>query len=321
MTGRIKVGLWLPFSARQECDGRSFAWRARVGVGPLTVLAVVDRFAHGRGIMDGRLFGRIRLFHAEDENTTRSAAGRAALEAVYTPQSLLPQRGVIWRAESESEVVATWDMAPERPELQLQIDDRGAVRSYHLPRWSNVGQKEFGYIPCGCEVAARAPIRRARRAAQYHGRLGVRHTSPDAVLQSGDPRGSRRAMSQPGAPGALPALGTVAGAAAGASSAARLDTAVESSFSTRLLIEGGRPGATPRTCRQKANAHRSQGAEGRHRPAGRARREHQFEQWDRVADPFAQGAQRAVATIGDDKYALTDERHDRRAQQRPTPAG
>lgn len=90
MTGRIKVGLWLPFSARQECDGRSFAWRARVGLGPLTALTVVDRFAHGAGSMDGRLFGRIKLFHAEDENTTCSAAGRAALEAVYTPASLLP---------------------------------------------------------------------------------------------------------------------------------------------------------------------------------------------------------------------------------------
>lgn len=43
MTGHIKVGLWLPFGARQECDGRSFAWRARVRLGPLTALAVVDR--------------------------------------------------------------------------------------------------------------------------------------------------------------------------------------------------------------------------------------------------------------------------------------
>ncbi len=82
MTGRIKVGLWLAFSARQECDARSFAWEARVGYGPLTALTVVDRFAHGRGSMDGRLFGRIALFRAEDDNTSRSAAGRAALEAV-----------------------------------------------------------------------------------------------------------------------------------------------------------------------------------------------------------------------------------------------
>lgn len=154
MTGRIKAGLWLPFSARQECDGRSFAWRARVGLGPLTALAVVDRFAAGAGSMEGRLFGRIGLFRADDENTTRSAAGRAALEAVYTPGGLLPQRGVAWRAESESEIVATWDVPPERPELHLRIDDGGAPRSYWAPRWSDAGRQEFGYIPCGCEVEA-----------------------------------------------------------------------------------------------------------------------------------------------------------------------
>ena len=154
MTGRIKAGLWLPFSARQECDGRSFAWRARVGLGPLTALAVVDRFAEGVGSMEGRLFGRTRLFRADDENTTRSAAGRAALEAVYTPASLLPQRGVSWRAESESEIVATWDVRPERPELHMRIDDRGALRSYWAPRWRDMGQQQFGYVPCGCKVEA-----------------------------------------------------------------------------------------------------------------------------------------------------------------------
>jgi hypothetical protein len=35
MRGHIKVGLWLPFTAEQTVDGRSFAWRARVGRGPL----------------------------------------------------------------------------------------------------------------------------------------------------------------------------------------------------------------------------------------------------------------------------------------------
>lgn len=104
--------------------------------------------------MEGRLFGRIRLFRADDENTTRSAAGRAALEGVFTPASLLPQRGVAWRAESESEIVASWEVPPERPELHLRIDERGALRSCYARRWGNVGQEGFGYIPCGCEVGA-----------------------------------------------------------------------------------------------------------------------------------------------------------------------
>jgi hypothetical protein len=43
MHGRIKVGLWLTFTAQQTVDGRSFGWRARVGCGPVTPLRVTDR--------------------------------------------------------------------------------------------------------------------------------------------------------------------------------------------------------------------------------------------------------------------------------------
>jgi hypothetical protein len=45
MSGRIRVGLWLPFTAEQTVDGRSFTWRARVGRGPLMPLRVTDRDA------------------------------------------------------------------------------------------------------------------------------------------------------------------------------------------------------------------------------------------------------------------------------------
>ena len=45
MSGRIKVGLWLPFSAEQTVNGRSFTWRARIGLRPLTPLRVIDCYA------------------------------------------------------------------------------------------------------------------------------------------------------------------------------------------------------------------------------------------------------------------------------------
>jgi hypothetical protein len=91
MTGRIKVGTWLPFTAEQTVDGRSFGWRARVGWGPITPLRVVDRYADGAGVTEGRLLGRLTLFHADDLDTTRSAAARAALESVvFAPPSVLP---------------------------------------------------------------------------------------------------------------------------------------------------------------------------------------------------------------------------------------
>jgi hypothetical protein len=144
MAGRIKVGLWLPFTAVETCDGRSFLWRARMARG---LLAVTDRYDAGAGSTEGRLAGRIRLFRADDADTARSAAGRAALEAIWSPGSLLPQRGVTWRAESGEVIVAAWDVPPERP---LRIDDSGAVLSAWAQRWRGGS----GYVPCGCEVQA-----------------------------------------------------------------------------------------------------------------------------------------------------------------------
>jgi hypothetical protein len=154
MKGRIKVGTWLAFSALQESDGRSFVWRARVGARRTTLFTVVDRFAAGVGTTEGRLFGRRRVLHAEGPDTSRSAAGRAALEAVFAPMSLLPSRGVTWRAEDATLIVARVDVPPERPELRLAIDRDGALRSASALRWGNVGQRRFGYIPCGCRVRA-----------------------------------------------------------------------------------------------------------------------------------------------------------------------
>jgi hypothetical protein len=155
MTGRIKVGTWLPFTAEQTADGRSFAWRARLGWGPITPLHVVDRYADGAGVTEGRLLGRLRLFHADDLDTTRSAATRAALESVvFAPPSVLPSRGVTWSAETEDLIVGRFELSPEHPEVHARIDGRGALVTVSALRWGNAGEQTFRYIRCGCEVHA-----------------------------------------------------------------------------------------------------------------------------------------------------------------------
>src|SRR4029079_13060326 len=46
-----------------------------------------------------------------DRNTARSAAARAALESVaFAPTTVLPQRGVAWRAESERVIIGRFDL-------------------------------------------------------------------------------------------------------------------------------------------------------------------------------------------------------------------
>ena len=149
MEGRIKVGPWLRFDAVWEGDGRSFDWRASAGPGGC--LRVVDRFAGGAGVMDVRLMGRIPVVHAEDADTARSAAGRAAVEAaLWAPGALAPERGVEWRVETPDLIAATWDIPPERPTVHIRLGQGGAVRSVWLMRW-NGGP---GYVPCGGDVLA-----------------------------------------------------------------------------------------------------------------------------------------------------------------------
>jgi hypothetical protein len=155
MRGRVRAGVWLPFSAVERCDGRSFEWLARVGLGPLSVLRVTDAFADGRGHTEGKLFGRIRMFKASDEDTARSAAGRAALEAVvFAPSAVLPEHGVEWSALADDELLAGFDLPPEKPEVHVRIDAEGAVRSVSALRWGAPDRDGFDYVPCGCDVHA-----------------------------------------------------------------------------------------------------------------------------------------------------------------------
>lgn len=157
MRGHIKVGTWLRFRSVWEGDGRSYSWRALAGPGPLPLLKVHDQFAARRGFMDIRLrpplrrLPALKLLHAENDDVARSGAGRAALEALWAPMTLLPDRGVRWRSESHEFIVATWEVPPERPELHIRIGPEGEVRSYSALRWRSAKQ---GYIPFGVDVLA-----------------------------------------------------------------------------------------------------------------------------------------------------------------------
>jgi hypothetical protein len=153
MEGRIRAGRWLPFTATERLGRDSFAWRARVGAGPLTLLRVVDRYADGAGETRMRLLGAIPLPATTGPDVTRSAAGRAALEAaLFAPGCVLVGEGVAWRAEADDLIVGAIEVGPERTEVHVSIDDRGAVRSVWALRWGDPGRQGHAYVPFGCEV-------------------------------------------------------------------------------------------------------------------------------------------------------------------------
>ena len=152
-------------------------------LGAVELVRVLDSFVPGSGVMDVRLFGRARIVHSEDENTARSSAGRAALDAAaYAPPILVSHPGLRCAARSDELIVCRWDVPPERPEVHIRIDHQGAVRSISALRWGKMGSKDYQYIPCGGDVFARAPFRRLPAAEQPQRRLVVGHAALQAVL-------------------------------------------------------------------------------------------------------------------------------------------
>ncbi len=118
------------------------------------LLTVTDCYDDGRASIDGRLLGGLRIFHSDDQNIVRSAAGRTATEAIVAPVGLLPSQSCIWRAESDHEIVVHLTLPPERPALHVTIDNDGAVQSVSLQRWGDTGDEVFGYLPFGGDVLA-----------------------------------------------------------------------------------------------------------------------------------------------------------------------
>jgi hypothetical protein len=154
MTGRIRAGVWLPFRATQRCDGRSFVWCASIGLGPLRPLVITDRYENAVGSMTGTVLGGWKIIDQTNEDTARSAAGRAALESVFAPGSLLPGRGFHWHVAGEDHIVAITYNHPERVEVHLHVGHDGQLHRLSARRWGEVTKGHFGYHQFGADVQA-----------------------------------------------------------------------------------------------------------------------------------------------------------------------
>lgn len=152
-------------------------------------LRVLDRYADGAGRTEGLLLGCFALFHRDDADTARSAAGRAALESiVFAPTSVLPDRGVAWWADAENAIVARFDLPPEQPEVHVQIDEQGALRAVSALRWGRRRPPGLRLRPMRLRGPCRAPFRRSADPEQDQRRLVVRHAALRTVLPGRDSR-------------------------------------------------------------------------------------------------------------------------------------
>jgi len=142
MRGTIRTNSWLPFRAREVlAPGRGFVWRALV----LWLLRVDDYWTGESAGTRLSLLGVLPLMHQSDEDIVRSAAGRAASEAIWVPSALLDAE---WDEDDEGRAVARLG----GHELKLRLSATGAVRELSLERWGNPDRTRWRRVTFGAIV-------------------------------------------------------------------------------------------------------------------------------------------------------------------------
>ena len=156
MTGSIRLGRhlpWLSMAAEQTLsppDG--FRWEARIGRSGIDFVGG-DTYARGRGRTMFRLWDRIPIVRAGGPDVSRAARGRLAVESIWCPASLLPQRGVTWTAVDESTARAALTIDGETIPLTLMIGETGNLQSVTIDRWGNLTPDgRYAAIPFGAHV-------------------------------------------------------------------------------------------------------------------------------------------------------------------------
>lgn len=131
MHGRIKVGRWLPFRARQVLSPHEgFLWTARAA----GLIAGFDRYLNGVGAMHWKAAGLITVAHGEGPDVSRSAAGRGGVEAVWVPTALLPRFGVTWSAADHAHITARYTLGETPVDVTYTLESDGHIRSLIFDR-------------------------------------------------------------------------------------------------------------------------------------------------------------------------------------------
>lgn len=153
MRGRIRLGRWLPFRARQVLRvGSGLVWQARVGPGPVRITGA-DVLWRGRGGLDFRLWGLVPVASADGADVDRSAIGRLAAETVaWAPQGLTPALGATWREVDADRAIVTLPIEGDFVDVTVTVDAVGRLEELCLQRWGDPdGSGESGLHAFGGE--------------------------------------------------------------------------------------------------------------------------------------------------------------------------
>ncbi len=155
MSGRMGLGIWLPFAARQIFPtGTGFVWAAEVG-GRVVRFVRADTLGPDGAQMRFRFRDRVTVVDASGADIDRSAAGRLAAETIaQLPHALMRQAGATWKPVNDHKT--TVDLpGPNGPvDVDVTVDDEGHITDLRLQRW-NDSAKPPQYVLFGGTVSLR----------------------------------------------------------------------------------------------------------------------------------------------------------------------
>ena len=131
---------WTEMKAREIiCVTKGFLWKAKVRRG-LSRVSGADHYADGQGRVRFWLWGVFPAVRMEGEDTTKSAIGRLAIEAVWLPSALLPQAGATWEAVDNHSAKVTIQIDGQPTTLVVNVEPDGKLRRSIISRWGGVGE-------------------------------------------------------------------------------------------------------------------------------------------------------------------------------------
>jgi len=120
---------WQAFQARQivACGEPGFLWQARQMLWFLPKFQVVDAFVAGQGSLTVRLLGLFRIVHATGPALSHDEALRYLAELPLTPDAMLGNPDIKWRALESDWVEASMLVGEKRAVVRFGFDVSGDI--------------------------------------------------------------------------------------------------------------------------------------------------------------------------------------------------
>jgi hypothetical protein len=159
---------WRPLTAKQLIGVHEpgFVWVARMQVGSLLSVRILDCYESGNGLLEARLFGSLRLARAAGPETSKGELMRYLAELPWAPHAMLHNPFLVWREIDPSTIEVSAESTGGPVRVRLTFENGDVVRADAEDRPRLVGGRTiptrwagqcFDYREIdGCRVPTRA---------------------------------------------------------------------------------------------------------------------------------------------------------------------